>query len=96
LLHLTLGFYFSRQYDAAIETAQRAIRLYPDFPLPYRWLAQALGQVGRINEGKDALEKAIAVAPATFEMYVHDRVPWMRPEDHAHMVEGLRKAGWTG
>ena len=23
-------------------------------------------------------------------------VPWMRPEDHIPMVEGLRKAGWTG
>jgi hypothetical protein len=23
-------------------------------------------------------------------------VPWMRPEDHAHMLEGLRKAGWQG
>jgi adenylate cyclase len=27
-------------------------------------------------------------------MYVPNRVPWMRPEDHAHMVDGLRKAGW--
>jgi adenylate cyclase len=27
-------------------------------------------------------------------MYVHNRVPWFRPEDHAHLVEGLRKAGW--
>jgi adenylate cyclase len=29
-------------------------------------------------------------------MYVKNRVPWMRPEDHAHMLEGLRKAGWEG
>jgi adenylate cyclase len=27
---------------------------------------------------------------------VHNRVPWFRPEDHAHLVEGLRKAGWEG
>jgi adenylate cyclase len=50
-------------------------------------------QLGRIEEAKEALEKAIAVAPAAFEMYVRRRVPWHRPEDHAHMVEGLRKAG---
>ena len=24
------------------------------------------------------------------------RPPWMRPEDHAHMLEGLRKASWGG
>jgi len=29
-------------------------------------------------------------------MYVGGRVPWMRLEDHAHMLEGLRKAGWQG
>jgi hypothetical protein len=29
-------------------------------------------------------------------LHVRNRVPWMRPEDHAHMLEGLRKAGWQG
>ena len=24
----------------------------------------------------------------------HNTLPWMRPEDHAHLLEGLRKAGW--
>jgi adenylate cyclase len=90
-----LGLYFSGEYEAAIEAAKRAIRSYPDYPNYYRWLAAALGQTGRSDEAKDAPDKAIAIAPATFEMYVR-RVPWMRPEDHAHMLEGLRKAGWEG
>ena len=76
--------------------AKRGIRSYPEFPLIYRWLTAALGQLGRLYEAKEALEKAIAVGPASFEMYVRKRVPWMRPEDHAHMLEGLRKAGWEG
>jgi hypothetical protein len=29
-----------------------------------------------------------------FESRQTRRVPRMRPEDHAHMLEGLRKAGW--
>jgi adenylate cyclase len=29
-------------------------------------------------------------------MYVRKRVPWNAAEDHAHMLEGLRKAGWEG
>jgi hypothetical protein len=29
-------------------------------------------------------------------MYVRNRVPWFRPEDHAHLLDGLRKAGWEG
>ena len=81
------------EYEAAIEAATRAIRSYPDRPHSYRCLAAALGQLGRTEEAKEALEKAIAIAPAFFEMYVRERVPWVRPEDQAHMLEGLRKAG---
>jgi adenylate cyclase len=94
LNHPALGFYFSQNYAATVEVAKRAIRSYPDFPNPYRWLAAALGQMGRTAEAKEALSQAVAVTPASFEMYVRNRVPWMRPEDHAHMLEGLRKAGW--
>jgi adenylate cyclase len=70
--------------------------LFPGYPNPYRWLAAALGQAGRVEEAREALEKAIAVAPASLDMYIRNRVAWMRPEDHVHMLEGLRKAGWQG
>jgi adenylate cyclase len=93
LNQIALALYFSGQYEAAIEAANRAIRSYPDFPNTYRWLAAALGQLGRIGEAKEALEKAIAIAPAAFDMYVRQRPPWFRPEDHAHMLQGLREAG---
>jgi adenylate cyclase len=96
LNQIALGLYFSRKYEAAVEAAKRAIRSYPDFPNTYRWLAAALGQMGRTAEAKEALEKAIAIAAGSFDMYVRGRVPWMRPEDHAHMLDGLRKAGWEG
>jgi adenylate cyclase len=96
LNQVALGLYFSCEYEAAVETAKGAIRSHPDFSLAYRWLAAALGQMGRTAEAKEALEKAITIAPGSFDMYVRQRVPWMRPEDHAHMLEGLRKAGWQG
>jgi adenylate cyclase len=91
-----IGLYFSREYESAVEAAKRAIRSSPDYPLPYRWLAAALGQLGRTAEAKQALATAIAIAPDVFDRFVRQRVPWHRPEDHAHMVEGLRKAGWKG
>jgi adenylate cyclase len=94
LNQLALGLYFLQDYPAAVEVAKRAIRSYPDFAHPYRWLAAALGQLDRTEEAKDALEKAMTVVPGAFETNVRGRVPWMRPEDHAHMLEGLRKAGW--
>ena len=96
LLVITISHYLSREYDAAVEAAKRGIRAYPDHSNQYRWLAAALGQTGRIEEAKEVLAKAIAMAPAAFDMFVRRRVPWHRPEDHAHMLEGLRKAGWEG
>ena len=96
LLVITISYYLSREYDAAVEAAKRGIRVYPDHSNQYRWLAAALGQSGRVEEAKEVLAKAIAMAPAAFDMFVRRRVPWHRPEDHAHMVEGLRKAGWEG
>ena len=95
---MALALYFCREYAAAVEAARDAIRSYPDHPLIYRLLAASLGQIGRIEEAKEALEKAIAIAPAEFDSYargyVRERYPWLRPEDHAHLIEGLRKAGW--
>jgi adenylate cyclase len=96
LLNIPIGLYLSGEYDAAIEAAKRGIRSYPDHSNQYRWLAAALGQAGRIEEAKEVLAKVIAMAPASFDMFVRRRVPWHRPEDHAHMLEGLRKAGWEG
>ncbi len=96
LLHVACGLYFCSEYEASIEAAKRLLRSYPDFPMVYRWSAAALGQLGRTAEAKETLEKAVSHAPAAFEMYVRKRAPWFRPEDHAHLVEGLRKAGWNG
>jgi tetratricopeptide (TPR) repeat protein len=67
---VAIAFYFCHDYEAAIEAAKRTIRAYPEFPNTYRWLAAALGQIGRVEEAKQALEKAIALAPAGFDMYV--------------------------
>jgi adenylate cyclase len=94
LMHIASALYFSGKYEAAVEAAKRTIRSYPDFPLTYRWFAAALAQAGKIDEAKEALDRAIAIAPVSFDMYVRSRAPWMRPEDQAHILEGLRKAGW--
>jgi adenylate cyclase len=94
---IAVALYFCREYAAAVEAARQAIRSYPDRPGYYRVLAAALGQMGRTAEAKEALEKAIAIAPALFDGYVRGYVrgrhPGLRLEDHGHILEGLRKAG---
>ena len=94
--YIAIGHYFCREYEAAVEAAKRAIHSLPDYPNPHRFAAMALGQLGRTEEAKEALQKTIAIAPAGFDLFVRNRLPWYRPEQWAHLLEGLRKAGWQG
>ena len=96
LAQVAVGHYYSREYEAAVEAAEQAIRANPDFPVSRFWLPAALGQLGRTAEAREALEKAIAIGPRLFDVYVRQQVAPFRPEDYAHMLEGMRKAGWNG
>jgi len=96
LNHLTLGRYLTGDYVGAIEAANQALRLNPNQPLTSRWLAAALGQLGRIEEALRVIAQAGAVlAPVTFDSYALTRGNWLRPEAHAILLEGLHKAGWS-
>jgi adenylate cyclase len=95
MLYVTNSNYFSRNYQAALDAADRLIRFRPDMPQAYRWRAAALGQLGRKDEAKIALEQAIAISPTNFHRHVRDRPPWFRPVDHDLVLEGLRKAGFA-
>ena len=90
---IATSYYFDRDYERCIEVARRLLSAHPGFPLVHRWLAAALGQLGRTEEARAALA---AISPREFDVYVRNRVPWMRREDHEHMIDGLRKAGWQG
>src|SRR5262249_59792153 len=77
LLMMAVSAYLSRDYEAAVTITQSMIRTYPDFPPSYRWLAAALGQLGGNEEAKRALDKALAVSPASFNMFVGNRPPYI-------------------
>jgi adenylate cyclase len=94
LAQIAMAHYYLREYEAAVEATKEVLRSYPDHSLPYGWLAAALGQLGRLDEAKQALEKFISIAPKLIDMYVRQRAPWFRVEDYEHVMEGLRKAGW--
>jgi adenylate cyclase len=94
LTQVAVGHYFCREYEAAVDAAKRAIQSFPDFPVAHFWLPAALGQVQRALEAKEALQKATAIGSGLFDLYVRNRVPPFRTEDYAHMLEGMRKAGW--
>jgi adenylate cyclase len=89
---LVMAYYFLREYENSVEAAREVLRSYPDHPWADIWLAAALGQLGRLDEAREALKKAVALR--AFDTTVRRRPPYSRPEDHEHKLEGLRKAGW--
>jgi adenylate cyclase len=96
LLNIPVSYYFEGNYRRALEAARRAVARFPELPMTHRYVAASLGQLGQSEEAHDALRKAIEVSPRSFDFYVRSRPPWFRPEDHEHMLDGLRKAGWQG
>jgi adenylate cyclase len=93
---VVISYYYERDYGGAVEASRRLLARYPGFPLTYRWLAASLGQLGRLEEARQALEQAMTITPKAFDLFVRSRVPWHRQENYEHMLEGLRKAGWSG
>jgi adenylate cyclase len=93
---IAASYYLEHDYAAAIEAATWAIIRYPAYPNPYRWLAASFGQLSRVDEAQKALGQAMAASPMSFDLHVRSKPAWFLPEQHEHLLDGLRKAGWQG
>jgi adenylate cyclase len=89
--------YLARDYAKAAEAAKLAVQCAPQYPLAWRGLANALGQLGRLDEAREALTQFLLLAPNyTSEQAVRATVTFRDEAVFQHYLEGLRKAGWTG
>jgi hypothetical protein len=91
LLELAISHYFERNYEHAAKICREEIRQYPNHRPSYRFLLASLGQLGKQAECKALME----IAPAGHDHYARHRPPWFGLKDFEHMLEGLRKAGWS-
>jgi adenylate cyclase len=96
LTQMAGSYYLERNYPEAVAVARRAVTRSPLLPLAYRYLAASLGQLGRADEARDVLEKAIQLSPRSFDLYVCSCPPWIRLDHYEHVLEGLQKAGLRG
>jgi adenylate cyclase len=93
---ITASFYLEGDYVSTAEVARRGLASYPSFVGPRRWLAAALGQLGRYEEAQLALLELLAVAPDVLSTYLHNRPLYVSPRYQERLLDGLRKAGWQG
>jgi adenylate cyclase len=93
---IAASYYLEGNYEASLETIGRCMVQYPEFARVRRYLVAALGQLGRREEAATALSELLAIAPHLPDMLIRNRPSYLRPEDHEHILDGLRKAGWQG
>jgi adenylate cyclase len=78
--------FYSRKFDAAVETLRQVVRLRPGATQAQVLIAASLAHLGRLDEARDHLSRARFRDPR------YQQMPWTRPEDHALRVEGVRLA----
>ncbi len=86
--------YFDRDYEQSLAVCRHQLVTFPDYPITQLFMSMVLGQLGRVEEAREAL--AIAKARGGPDFNPAARRPWNRLEDHELILEGLRKAGWEG
>ena len=86
LLWIGLIQFFARQFAAAVETLRQVVRLRPWYNHFQAVIAAALAHLGHLDEARDVLLRAHPQDPR--DQYA----PWMRPEDVALRMEGVRLA----
>ncbi|MHA1151930.1 MAG: tetratricopeptide repeat protein [Alphaproteobacteria bacterium] len=85
-----------QQYEAAAEWARRAAhepRAAKGGYWSYAVLASALGNLGHIEEAREAVDEALRRMPDLSLGYLKNTLPTKQPDGLASYLDGLRKAG---
>jgi adenylate cyclase len=97
LHHLAVIGYLTRDYEAAAQADWQVLDARPTASLTHRWLAAALGRLGRTGDARAVMQRAEdVVASLSFADYAREQGSWLADAHHAHLLGGLRMAGWTG
>ena len=94
LSFVSLAHYHLRNYDEAIRYSELALQRRHSYAL-LRTMLASLGQTGRTEEARATLIKLDHVKPSNFKRYWQLTCPYADPSHEAHLIEGLRKAGYT-
>jgi TolB-like protein/DNA-binding SARP family transcriptional activator/Tfp pilus assembly protein PilF len=93
LVRLADAMYFTGRCEEAVEWARKAIQ-QPNFQWSrHAVLIAALGQCGRLEEGRRALEQVVKLRPDFSLSFVKETHLLDDPENIEHYLEGLRKVG---
>lgn len=86
---------YRRRHEEAVEVGRMVTAMRPGFSYPYKTYLAALGHLGMQEEAAEVRAKLRAIEPDFCIEKALRRTPAQRPEDTAHYIEGLRRAGLT-
>ena len=87
LLWIGVIQFLARRFATAVETLRQVVRLRPGYSQAQVVIAASLAHLGHLDEARDVLSRAQTLVDPRYQ-----QAPWMRPEDVALRVEGLRLA----
>jgi adenylate cyclase len=93
---ISVAHYQLATYDAAEETARRAVTLMPMYWLAHQMLAASLGQLGRKADAAQCVEEIRRREPKISRSAYSARLPFRDAVYTQRIEEGLAKAGWSG
>ena len=95
LHQLVAVYYLLGDYEEAVSAGLRVLDARP-LAVPHRWLIAALGQLGRVEEARAIMVSAAKIVGMPFDDYARLKAASVPDRHHAHLLEGLRLAGWAG
>jgi len=93
---LSASYYMMQNYEKALQVARLSIQRAPHYPIGQRSLANALAQLGRMDEAREALTAFLTLSPNYNAETARRSAIFRHEADYEHYAEGLRKAGWDG
>ena len=84
--------FFARDFAAAVEAFDEVLRLRPAYSHPHPFIAGAWAFLGRSDEATKTLDLLRTRYPEDVPRLVEIRPVWIRPQDFALKMEGLRLA----
>ena len=90
---LAASYYFECDFESAVEVATRSLARFPNYPRAHRWLAAALGQLGRTREAGAALHELHRISPMALDIPVRNRAMFPQNITNTCSTACARQAG---
>jgi TolB-like protein len=93
----TMAYFAAGEYEHAVGWSAKALQELPHAAVALRWRAASLGQLARLEEGRQAVQRLVAVVPnftiSRFRRLIADKTLAKVPCVADALYEGLRRCG---